>query len=901
MSYRKTLTVIILLIAITGTGFTQPKPIAYWRLNGNYNNSVKGNYATLSGPDNWAADRLNTADRALEFTGKSQAPQLILNPDRINSEDLSISFWIYFDLEQLQGILTQSKGITLRTDKLNNGLLFPRKANGSYDKYTTFCKFPVKQWSHVVLTWQGRKITIFVNGRKIATDIEDHSKISRSSRPIILGDFATWKLTGRMDDIMLFSTALSATEIKTLEDRVVSANNSEQPASEAPIVYTSGTNTIINLDGILDKKEWGKVSWQSKFRHYKTGQPARHKTRFKVIRNSKGLYFAVDAIGGKVTAQEKPGKTPNNRIFKDDIVELFITTSIYNKPTTRQFIFNANGAQSQAFIPGNTIDWQVATKKRQHGYTAEIFIPFNLIEYDYQPYLGLNVCRESRITGQKPDITSWAGVKNSFLRTTTDYGILVFGKPKGNIDANKFTIKVNDSNIVVDNKTSQTYQADFYFYKKRGVTNHEYIGKPVTIQPGKNSFAISGMPNFSGGIHFIHLFKLSNNEIAALKVIKFFSKEAPFARQLVYNNPVIFPAVKQVKWGKTNVDIHPIEEIIFYPSTNGYEAQTAEKIKKYVNRCGFKLKNITPGEVSFPQQPTIILGSLKNQSFVQALKQYDPQLLTKLQSVKSKKEGYLLKITDDARIILAGQDGAGAYYAFRTLLQILRFDPQKITETAILDWPDVATRGIFNTTGHSGSFNSEKMLYDYIFEDVAGLKLNELQLSLISLDYKSNKKLGQRNISSALIKKAVNFAKENFIEIIPAMMVTSHSAWLVKTYPELAVFPKDFNFKLPKSRPISASVNPTHPDYYKIIFPLLKEVYELCGRPPVFHIGHDEFYMVHPTTSKAQAALRKMIADDIMAITKELQRLGVKEVRMWSDMLQKNFNGGPPLNFYRMN
>jgi Concanavalin A-like lectin/glucanases superfamily/Glycosyl hydrolase family 20, domain 2/Glycosyl hydrolase family 20, catalytic domain/Carbohydrate family 9 binding domain-like len=900
MLFRKTVMGIICLLSISITGFAQPKLIAHWRLDGNYNNSVKGSYATLTGPDHWAADRLNNNNQALGFTGKGQSPKLVINPDRINSKDLSISFWIYFEQEQLQGILNQSKGITLRTNKLNNGLFFPRKADGSYNKYTNFFKFPVKQWSHVVLSWQGTKLTIFVNGRKVASDIEDHSKITRSAKPIILGDFAKWKLFGRMDEIMLFSTALNATDIKNLETEAATSGSDSQDKG-APIVYAPATNAVIKLDGILNPKEWGKVSWQDKFRHYKTGKLARHKTRFKVIRNSKGLYFAVEATGGKVVAQEKPGKTAANNIFKDDIVELFITTSIYNKPTTRQFIFNANGAQSQAFIAGNTIDWQVATRKKQHGYTAEVFIPFSLIEYDYQPYLGLNICRESRINGQTPDITSWAGVKKSFLRTTTDYGILVFGKKKSTINASEITLKIDDQNIVITNQSKKTYQADFYFYKKRGVTNHQYLSKPVTIHPGNSSFAISAMPNFSGGINFLHLFKGDNNAIEALKVIKFFSKEAPFTRQLVYANPVIFPAVKKAEWGKTVIDLHPIEKIVFYPSANGYEAKTAEKIKKYINKCGFKIKTINQGNDRFPQEKTIVLGSLKNSQFVQALKQNNPQMLNQLRSVKSPKEGYLLKITDGSLVILAGQDGAGAYYAFRTLLQILRLDPQKITETTILDWPDIATRGIFNTTGHSRSFNSESMLYDYIFEDIAGLKLNELQLSLISLDFKSNKKLGQRNISSALIKKAVVFARENFIDIVPAMMLTSHSVWIAKAYPELAAFPKEFNFKLPKSRPFPASVNPTHPDYYKIIFPLLKEVYELCGKSPIFHIGHDEFYMVHPTTPQAQAALRKMIADDIMAITKELQRLGVTEVRMWSDMLQKNFNGGPPLNFYRMN
>ncbi len=64
--------------------------------------------------------------------------------------------------------------------------------------------------------------------------------------------------------------------------------------------------------------------------------------------------------------------------------------------------------------------------------------------------------------------------------------------------------------------------------------------------------------------------------------------------------------------------------------------------------------------------------------------------------------------------------------------------------------------------------------------------------------------------------------------VVPGTNVPAHAAWLVQAHPELA---EDATRDQACTR---------HPDYRRILADVYDELWDLFGRPPFFHVGHDE-------------------------------------------------------------
>ena len=83
---------------------------------------------------------------------------------------------------------------------------------------------PLDDWTHVLLTFGGGLATIYINGDQSASG---SCSYEQSSKAILIGDRQSTldrSFNGKIDDVLIFDRALTATEIKKLYDESVKRN-----------------------------------------------------------------------------------------------------------------------------------------------------------------------------------------------------------------------------------------------------------------------------------------------------------------------------------------------------------------------------------------------------------------------------------------------------------------------------------------------------------------------------------------------------------------------------------------------------------------------------------------------------------------------------------------------------
>ena len=142
-------------------------------------------------------------------------------------------------------------------------------------------------------------------------------------------------------------------------------------------------------------------------------------------------------------------------------------------------------------------------------------------------------------------------------------------------------------------------------------------------------------------------------------------------------------------------------------------------------------------------------------------------------------------------------------------------------------------------------------------------------------------------IEKSDVKAIVDYANENFIEVIPELMTLTHSYYLLTRHPELAEYVGD---KWP------STYCPSNPETYKLVFDVFDEYIEVI-KPKMISIGHDEWWgapigACPLCTGKDYSTL---FAGDINKIHDYLTDKGVK-ITMWGDFLLESVRGKGPQN-----
>lgn len=280
-------------------------------------------------------------------------------------------------------------------------------------------------------------------------------------------------------------------------------------------------------------------------------------------------------------------------------------------------------------------------------------------------------------------------------------------------------------------------------------------------------------------------------------------------------------------------------------------------------------------------------------------------------------EGYLLEVSGD-KIVIAGSDDQGAFYGLQTLRQMIDAGNGKTVQgIKVRDWPSFPFRAIRlyvpgpENIAYFKRFMRDFMaLYKYnkVIIELNCMRLDkhpEVNAGWIefskSLQYsRSNSTEGVRGeeknsshfdagdgfiIEKSDVKDMVDYAAENFLEVIPEIPSLTHGYWLLTRHPELAEYPGD---KWPDT------YCPSNPDSYKLMFDVYDEYIDVI-KPKMIHIGHDEWWGapldVCPRCKGKDFS--DLFAGDVSKIYDYMASKGIK-IAMWGDYLLESVRDKGP-------
>jgi len=282
-------------------------------------------------------------------------------------------------------------------------------------------------------------------------------------------------------------------------------------------------------------------------------------------------------------------------------------------------------------------------------------------------------------------------------------------------------------------------------------------------------------------------------------------------------------------------------------------------------------------------------------------------------------EGYLLNVTDD-RIVIAGSDDAGAFYGLQSLRQLIDDNGGKYVQGLhIKDWPSFPFRAIrLYVPGPENIAFFKRFMRDFM----SLFKFNKviMELNCMRLDRHPEVNAGWIEFSKYMqysrsnstegiqgeeknsshydagdgfiiekndVRELVNYANENFLEVIPEIPSLTHGYYLLTRHPELAEYPGD---RWPDT------YCPSNPESYKLMFDVYDEYIEVI-QPKMVHIGHDEWWGaplgVCPLCKGKDFS--ELFAGDINKIHGYMKGKGIK-IAMWGDYLLESVREKGPQN-----
>jgi hypothetical protein len=282
-------------------------------------------------------------------------------------------------------------------------------------------------------------------------------------------------------------------------------------------------------------------------------------------------------------------------------------------------------------------------------------------------------------------------------------------------------------------------------------------------------------------------------------------------------------------------------------------------------------------------------------------------------------EGYILQINSN-KIIIAGSDDQGAFYGLQSLRQLLDAGTgKKVQGVKIKDWPAFPFRGIrLYVPGPENMAFFRRFMRDFmslykfnkIIIEFNCMRLDKhpeanagwIEFSKYMQYTRSNSTEGLRGeeknsshydagdgyiIEKNDVKSIVDFANENFLEVIPEIPSLTHGYYLLTRHPELAEYPGDT---------WPDTYCPSNPESYKLMFDVYDEYIEVI-KPKMIHIGHDEWWgapldMCPLCKGKD---FSELFAGDVIKIHDYLAAKGIKTA-MWGDYILESVRDKGPQN-----
>jgi hypothetical protein len=170
------------------------------------------------------------------------------------------------------------------------------------------------------------------------------------------------------------------------------------PGHTRTVVATRSTVPPI-IDGVLDDAAWARGSVAEGFWVSDWQQSPTEQTRVVVLYDDRALYFAFTCFDGEPERIRATQLTRDGAPGLDDRVTVELDP-YHNHRSLSRFTVTARGTQSDAMAGGRARNvewkgvWSAAVARTASGWTVEIAIPFEILEFDpHTDTFGLNFSR----------------------------------------------------------------------------------------------------------------------------------------------------------------------------------------------------------------------------------------------------------------------------------------------------------------------------------------------------------------------------------------------------------------------------------------------------------------------------------------------------------------------------
>lgn len=225
--------------------------VAYYKLDessGNATDSIKGLVATNTGTATYTAGKINNA---LTLNGSSQYLSATLALTGFTA--YSVSGWVK------RSAINTYHAVVVQTDNVSHNAQF-RITDGNKLQFilTTSADTTItgstnltstSTWYHVVATYNGSNLNLYVDGSSDATPVAKTGTINTNDTTLGIGAYITGGLqipfAGQIDEVAIFNRALSSTEVTALYN---SGNGKQYPFSISAYVLSCATG-VFTLTG----------------------------------------------------------------------------------------------------------------------------------------------------------------------------------------------------------------------------------------------------------------------------------------------------------------------------------------------------------------------------------------------------------------------------------------------------------------------------------------------------------------------------------------------------------------------------------------------------------------------------------------------------------------------------
>lgn len=236
--------------------------VSWWAAEANAGDDLRRNPGVLQGKIGFAPGKVNSAFSVPSpwSSGYFEAGYFEV-PDSPSLNPLSsftLEAWIY-DMSSSWRATLIEKGVQYRLGLAPSNLGRPVLATsietdrGSFSLTGTNC-LRRESWTHIAVTYDGSSLVLYVDGNIDGATQATGSVVSTSS-PIIIGNRGESGFVGRIDEITLYSRALSPAEILEIYR---AGSNGKCPVEVPPVLLTSPSDQIVS--------EWVPATLRAKAR-----------------------------------------------------------------------------------------------------------------------------------------------------------------------------------------------------------------------------------------------------------------------------------------------------------------------------------------------------------------------------------------------------------------------------------------------------------------------------------------------------------------------------------------------------------------------------------------------------------------------------------------------------------